>query len=297
MSIQTTDNPRMTAVDGGLIGALSLVWGSSYLLIAIGLDSLTPGVVAWGRVALGAAVLWLFPAARITIDRQDWWRIGIVAVAGNAGPAILFATAELTVESAVVGLLTAATPLLILVLAVALGTKNLRAIHYSGLLVGFAGLVLMAIPSLNGVDAPVGGILMILLAVTGYAITANVVVPLQRKYGGTAVIARALLISAVVLGPVGFAGLEESSFAWPSVIAVVVLGVLGTGLARMMSANLNGRAGAARASVIGYLIPVVAVVLGVAFRDETVSSWELFGLGLALLGAFLGSRPVKELDT
>lgn len=294
MTIQTVDNPRLTAIDGGLIAALALVWGSSYLLIAIGLDSLAPGVVACARVALGAAVLWMFPAARTTIDRNDWWRIGVVAVAGNAGPALLFATAELTVESAVVGLLTAATPLAILVLAVALGTKNLRRIHFVGLLTGFVGLVLMAIPSLNGANAPIAGVAMILLAVVGYAITANVVVPLQRKYGGTAVIARALLVSTVLLAPVGYAGLPSSTFAWPSILAVAVLGVIGTGLARMMSANLNGRAGAARASVIGYLIPVVAVILGVVFRDETVSALEIAGLGLALLGAFLGSRPVSE---
>lgn len=295
MTIQTADNPKMTRIDGGLIAALSLVWGSSYLLIAIGLDSLAPGIVAWGRVALGALVLWMFPAARKTIERRDWGRILIVAVTGNAGPALLFATAEQTVESAVVGLLTAATPLLVLVVAVGLGTRNLRAVHYVGLLIGFGGLVLMATPNLSAIDAPVAGIAMVGLAVSGYAITSNVVVPLQRRYGGTAVIARALAISAVLLLPVAASDLAESTFAWPSVLAVTVLGVVGTGLARMMSANLGGRTGAARASVIGYTIPVVAVLLGVTFRSDTVSPIEIVGLGLALSGAFLGSRPVKEL--
>lgn len=291
-STQVRDNPRLTAVDGGLIATLSLVWGSSYFLIATGLESLTPGVVAWGRVLLGAAVLAMLPGARTKIDRADWPRVLVVAVCGNAGPVLLFAVAEQTVESAVAGLLTAATPLLTLVVAVAIGTRNLRAIHYTGLFVGFGGLLLMAAPNVSEVDAPVAGVLMIGLAVLGYAITSNAVVPLQRRYGGTAVIARALVVSSVMLAPVGINGLSGSRWELPSVASVIVLGVLGTGLGRMMMANLAGRTGAPRASVVGYIIPGVAVLLGVMFRNETVGAVEMIGLGLALLGAFLGSRPV-----
>ncbi len=89
-------------------GYLALVWGSSFFLIAVGLEAFTPGVVAWGRLVVAVVALSLIPAARKRIDRSDLPAVTIVAIAGNAGPALLFAYAEQTLESAVAGMLNAA---------------------------------------------------------------------------------------------------------------------------------------------------------------------------------------------
>jgi len=93
-----------------------------------------------------------------------------------------------------------------------------------------------------------------------------------------------------MLAPYGAYGITQSSFAWGPVIAILILGIFGTGLARSLFATLTGRVGAPRSSMIGYFVPLVAIALGVIVRDETVTWVELTGTALVLLGARLISR-------
>ena len=288
-----TNSGAFGAREWSMLSTTTLVWGSSYLWISIGLEGLAPGMVAWLRLIIGAATLSLFPAARRRIDRADWTVILVVAIAGNAAPALLFAIAEQTVESAVVGMMAGATPLFTLAFALLFGSRAIGRLQASGLVVGFAGIVALAVPNLTGESAAATGILAALTAVIGYAISGNVVVPLQQRYGGLRVIFAAQAVSAVVMTPFGLAALGSSRWHWPSIWAVAILGVFGTAIARTIQANLSGRVGAPRAGIVGYLVPVVAAVLGVAFRSETLGVAEIVGLGLILLGAALTSRPVR----
>ena len=82
-----------------MLGFLAVVWGSSFLLIAIGLDAFTPGMVAWLRLIVAVLVLSALPAVRHSVDRSDWPAVAVVCIAGNAGPALLFAYAEQTIET------------------------------------------------------------------------------------------------------------------------------------------------------------------------------------------------------
>ena len=281
-------------LDWLLVVIVGVTWGSAYLWIAIGLEALAPSVIACLRVALGAAALFAFPAARRRIDTRDWPYVTIVAIAGNGGPALLFALAEERLDSAVVGMLVAAAPVLTLVLAFSLGNRHVRTVHVAGIGLGFVGVVAMAAPELGGADASVLGIALTLTAVLGYALTGNVVVPLQQRYGSMAVVANAQALSAVVLFPLALGGLAESTLAAGPILAVVFLGVMGTGVARALSATLAGRAGPQRSGVPGYLAPVVAIILGVAIRDESVDPIQIAGLVLVLIGAFLIARPNPE---
>jgi drug/metabolite transporter (DMT)-like permease len=277
----------------GLTGVVGLIWGSAFLWIAIGVDALDPGVVAVARVALGAMALATFGRARRAIDRTDWMRLGAVAVFGNAGPALLFAMAETELDSAVAGMLTSGAPLLSLVVA-SIMLRRLPGAHQAiGISLGFAGIVLMTLPNLTGADAAPTGVGLVLLAVLGYAISGNLLVPLQQRYGGPAVTLWALLVSTMLLVPFGIAGWSESEFSTGPVLAVVILGVIGTGIARSLSATLAGRVGAARMSTTTYLIPVIAIALGVIFRDETVAPIALVGVAIVMSGAFLASRAEK----
>ena len=123
-----------------------------------------------------------------------------------------------------------------------------------------------------------------------------VIGPLVERYGAVAVIVRAQLIALATITPSGYLALDDSTFLWKSFIAVAILGIFGTGIARSLQAALISRAGAPRASIVGYLVPVVAAILGVVVLDEVLSAIELAGLVVISVGAFLGSRQIKPLD-
>lgn len=296
MSTPLTNVGSRTAAYGpaewSLTVIIGLIWGSAFLWIALGVDSLSPGVVAFGRVVLGAMALAAFPSARRTIHRSDWYLIAIVAVIGNAGPAWLFAQAETNLDSAVAGMITAGTPILALVVASMLLWRLPGRAQVIGIGLGFIGIVLMSLPSLVGADATPIGIVLVFMATLGYAVTSNLIVPLQQRYGGPAVIMWALVVSSVLLLPFAAAGIPHSEFTATSVVAVVILGVLGTGIARALSATLAGRVGGPRMSTTTYMVPVVAIVLGIAFRGETVASIAIVGVGVVMVGAYWASRAV-----
>lgn len=289
----TSDGTNTGSFDTGdwsLLLLTSLIWGSSFLWIAIGLDSFHPGVIASGRMVLGALVLLFVPASRTPIPRSAWPAMAVVVIAGNAFPAIFFPLAQERVESSVAGMFNSVGPILTLVLSIAMLRKAPPAGQILGLAVGMTGAILLGASNLSGSDAEPLGMLFVFLAVTGYSISNNFLPPLAQAYGGPAVIVRAMIASAVLLAPWGLWGLRDSSFSWQSLLAVMMLGIFGTGLARTTFATLNGRIGAPRSALVGYLVPVVAIVLGVLVRDESVGRAELIGTALILVGAMLISR-------
>ena len=278
------------ATEWSMLSATSLIWGSSFLWITIALRSLEPTAVGFLRVLLGAAVLALIPRARTPIARRDWPRVAIIAVAGNAGPALLFAHAQQTVDSSVAGMVNSATPLVTMAVTIVITRTAPGRAQVAGLLIGFAGIVAMTLPNLYGADASPAGVAFLLLAIVGYGVSGNVVVPLQQRYGALPVIMRALALGAVVSAPLGAFGLSRSSLEWGSVAAILVLGILGTGVARALAAALAGRAGAVRGAIITYFVPLFAISLGVMVLGETVTSMELAGVALILVGGYFTTR-------
>ena len=275
---------------------IGVIWGSAFLWIALGVDSLAPSVVAFGRVALGAAALAMFPMARRRIERRDWLLIVVVAVVGNAGPAWLFAQAETELDSAVAGMITAGTPIFALVVASVMLWKLPGIAQIIGIALGFVGIVLMSLPSLVGAEATPVGVTLVLIATVGYALNSNLIVPLQQRYGGPAVVLWALVVSSVLLSPFAIGGLGASTFTAGSVIAVVILGIVGTGIARALATTLAGRVGGPRMTTTTYLVPIVAIVLGVVFLGERVAPIALLGVGVVLLGAYWATRAVRVDD-
>ncbi len=282
------------ALDWTLLGAISLIWGASFLFIAVGLRSLSPGVIASARVLLGLGALALFPAARRPIARGDRGRVIAIGVVSQAAPALLFALAEERIESAVAGMLVSATPILTALLMTALTRRLPGRLQALGLSIGFAGVVALTLPSITGAGDSALGVFYVVLAISGYAFANVLYPPLQQTYGALPVIMWALVAASVVLLPLGIAGLSESSWEWGPVLAIVVLGVLGTGIARAMHMTLIGRVGPNRGAIAGYSIPVIALALGVVFLDETVKVIQIAGVGLALSGSYLVTR--KEAD-
>jgi drug/metabolite transporter (DMT)-like permease len=277
-------------LDWSLFGTISLVWGASFLFIAVGLRSLEPGVIASARVMLGAGALALFPKARRTIAAQDRGRVIAIGLASQAAPALLFALAEERIESALAGMLVSATPILTALLVSALTRKLPGRPQLLGLSIGFAGVVALTLPGFTGISGSGLGIIFVLMAISGYAFANVLYPPLQQTYGALPVIMWALVAASIILLPIGILGLPDSSFEWGPVVAVFTLGVLGTGIARAMHMTLIGRVGPSRGAIAGYSIPVIALLLGVVFLDEHVKLIQLLGVGLALAGSYLVSR-------
>jgi drug/metabolite transporter (DMT)-like permease len=274
----------------GLLASIALIWGSSFLFIDVGLESLRPGVIAVARVALGVAALSLVPAARRPIGRDDRVRVAFLGVIWAGLPLILFPVAQQWIDSSVAGMLNGAVPLAGAAWAVVLLRRPLPRVHAVGLLIGFAGVLAISWPQLQGSRATTLGAGLVVLAVVLYGLAVNLAVPLQQRYGALPVLLRAQLAALVLLLPFGIQGLGGSSFSWPSVLAMVPLGVLGTGVAFVLMTTLVGRVGGPRGAVATYFIPVVAIALGVLFLGERVAPAALAGTALVVAGAWLTSR-------
>jgi drug/metabolite transporter (DMT)-like permease len=280
----------------GLLAAVALMWGSSFLWMDIGLETLRPPVIAMLRIALGLAVLLLFPRSRAPVVREDWPRIALLGVVWSAIPLQLFPIAQdLGLASSAAGMINGAMPLFAAAIAGILLRRPPGPIQAAGLVVGFAGVVLVIVPTAGvGTGTAIGAGLALFSTIL-YGLAANITVPLAQRYGALPVIARSQLVALVVVFPFGLFSLPGSRFAWSSALAMVALGVFGTGLAYIASTTLLGRAGPTRGAVSIYFIPVVALVLGVVFRDETASLLSLVGVALVLAGAWLTSRRESAL--
>lgn len=274
----------------GLLAIVAGVWGASFLLIAEGLESFSPGLVTWLRLVLGVAVLSLFPAARTRVDREDWAPIAVLSMVWMVVPLTLIPIAEQWVTSSLTGMINGGMPLFAAVVAASLLRRLPGRTQVLGLVIGFVGIVALSIPS-GDATGSAGGIALILVATAAYGVGVNLAVPLQQRYGALPVLLRSLIVALVLTTPLGIASIPSSEWAWPSFWAVVALGVGGTALAYAAMANLVGRAGATRGAVAIYLIPIVAIVLGVWFRSESVTVLGIAGIALVLVGAFVTSRP------
>lgn len=284
------------ALDWTLLGSISLIWGASFLFIAVGLRSLAPGVIASARVLLGLSALALIPAARRSIARADRGRVIAIGLVSQAAPALLFALAEERIESAVAGMLVSATPILTALLMSALTQRLPGRLQMLGLAIGFAGVIALTLPSLTGVGGSALGVFYVGLAISGYAFANVLYPPLQQAYGALPVIMWALAAASIALLPFGILGLPDSVWQWGPVLSVFTLGVLGTGIARAMHMTLIGRVGPNRGAIAGYSIPVIALVLGVVFLDETVKLIQIGGVALALAGSYLVTRRERAFD-
>ena len=274
----------------GLMAAVALMWGASFLFIAVAVEAFAPPTVTLGRLGLGAIALIAFGGHRTPIDPVDRSRIVLLSLVWMATPLLLIPIAQQWVDSGIAGMINGGMPLFAGVFA-ALMLRRLPGVRPAvGLAAGFAGVLLISWPSASSAGGSPLGVGLILVATACYGLGVNLAVPLQHRYGALPVLLRAQAVSIAIVAPFGLAGVTRSSWSWGAFGAVAALGVLGTGLAYVAMAVLVGRAGATRGSIAIYFIPVVAVALGILLRQETVPAVAFGGLALVLLGAALTSR-------
>lgn len=278
------------ARDWGEIGLISLIWGSSYLWMDIGVDHLAPLTVTMIRIALGLSVLSLFPTARVGLDRADMPRMAVLALVWQAIPLSLYPIAEQWISSSVAGMLNGALPILVAALATVLLRRLPGRNQMIGMAIGLVGVVCIGLPTWQGGSRLALGVALVLLALCCYAVAANISVPLTQKYGALPVQRGMQRLALIYVAPFGLWGLRTSEFAWSAVGAMLVLGVVGTGFAFLMAAQVFARVGATRGASFNYLIPVVSIVLGIAVRGDDIAALAVVGTGLVLTGAVFCSR-------
>lgn len=282
------------------MGALALMWGSSFLWIKLGLDMLSPVQLVLARVLLGAAVLLglcRLRGLRLPRQREVWGHLAVAALFGNAIPFLLFAFGELTTDSGVAGVLNSTTPLWALLIAVLIGQqRSLRPARLVGLLVGFAGTSLIFAPWQAG-EVMSWGSLACLGAAASYAISFSYI---GRHLSGRGispvVLAGSQLLTACGLAvfalPAG--GFEPVRAGWVALLAVVALGVFSTGFAFILNYRLIADEGVVAASAVGYLLPVVSVLLGTVLLAEPLNPRVVAGMIVVLIGVALTRRQAPS---
>jgi drug/metabolite transporter (DMT)-like permease len=290
VSTTRSDREPFASTEWLLFAAIGLIWGSSFLLIKIGLEAFHPGFITWARVGLGALALAAMPASRRPIEREDRRRIIQLGVLWVAIPFTLFPLAQEHINSAVTGLLNGATPLFAGLIGGLWFNRAPRGPQRWGIATGFVGIALISVGSSAEGGTAFVGVLLVLVATVCYGFATNMAGSIQQKYGSVPVMARMLAVGSVLTAPFGIYGLTRSDFAWDSAVAVTILGVVGAGVAFALMATLVGRVGGPRATFITYLIPVVSLVLGALFLGETVTAAALAGVAVILAGAGMASR-------
>ena len=270
-----------------------LIWGASFLFIAEGLEAVSPNGVAFVRILVGFLTLSLVPAVRRPILKADRGRTAVLGVIWLAFPLTMFPFAEQHVSSALAGMLNGAVPLFVAAVASARARRAPAPAVLAGLGVGCLGGILVTLPGMTGADGPRGqtiGVLLILAALVSYGFAYTLSGPLQQRNGALPVIWRALGVAAILTAPLGVPAVLVGHWSlWP-VASLITLGAGGTAIAYVLTATAAGRMGATVASINNFIIPVVALVLGVGLRHEQVSWVSIAGAAVCLAGAWLIRR-------
>ncbi len=292
--------PSSRRANVALLLALALIWGSSYMLIKLGLETLPPLTIAAVRIGLAAMVVvvivW-WRGERLPVGFNQWRPFMVMAMLSNVLPFTLIAWGEVRIDSGLTGILLGCMPLATLVLA-HLFTRDERLSTHKimGLTLGAAGLALLV-----GADAlaGLGGHLLGELAVIGAGLSyASATVYAHRAIRGRPTVSSAatLLVATAITLPFSLAldtpwRLDPSAL---SLAAVAVLGIVGTGLATVIYFRLVGGAGATFTAMINYLIPPISVLWGVTLLAETPSLRMAGALALILAGVGLINRRPSE---
>ncbi len=283
----------------GLYIALGIVWGCSFIFIKLGLEFLTPFGVAFGRCALGAMALLIYLKIKgltLVRNRKMIGHLWVVSLLLNVIPGIFFAWAETEVTSILAGIINAVTPLmtLIAIMVVSRNEKPTRS-QVVGLILGFLG-VLTVLGAWKGLgDNPLWAILILLAAVTCYGFSfpysRRFILPAQLKPEVMA--ATQVTLGAITLFPLFlFDGIAKDEYRVGPVLAMVALGVFGSGFAYIWNFTIMRDAGSAIASSVTYVTPLVAVLVGFIFLSETLHWYEPAGAAIVLLGAAIAQGRI-----
>lgn len=277
---------------------LSVIWGSSFILMKVGLDNkLTPYQIAAVRIV--SAGLLLLPVAVKAFGKIPFNKLPIIFLSGALGslfPAFLFCIAEQEMDSSLAGMLNSLTPIFVIIIGALFFKKDTPANKITGILIAFAGSILLVlskgpIKTTNNLISP----LLIVIATAMYGLNVNIVSKYLSHLSSIQVASLALTSNAipalVLLYFTDFFSLPFSDAAiLKGTVASIVLGIGGTAIATVLFYNLVKRAGPIFSSMVTYGIPFVAIVLGVYFNNEDFNWKKGICLLVILFGVFWANR-------
>src|SRR6478672_93411 len=295
---------------------LALIWGSSFLLMKVGLRTLAPLQISGLRIYAGTATLLALLAAtggRLPRERRTWGHLTVSGIFLTAMPFSLFALGEERVSSALAGIGNATTPIAALFFALLLlPSDRLSPRKLAAVLIGFAGVVVITQPWESSGRPDLLGFGMTLVAGACYGLgwTYNRRFLGNADLGGLSMQTALLVVGSVLMAPVLLVwwALHRDTYAAPwsghadpsgggwltPLLCVLVLGVVGTGLAYMLQFDVVRGAGATVSTTVTYLIPVVSVVLGVLVLDEHLAWPQLLGAAIVLVSAVVVGLPARR---
>lgn len=285
----------------GQFAAISLLWGVVYLLIKIAGEELSPAALTFVRAVLSCLVLVPLALRRGTFGplRAQLAPLAVLSVLDVAGPFVLVAAGERAVPSSLAGMLIASVPLLVALLAVRFDdSERVSGLRWAGLVVGFAGVGLVLGVQVAGDARALLGAGAVLLAGLAYAGASLFYKRTFAHEDALGVTAWVFLISAVLLAVPAALTAPAQPPDGGTIAATVALGILCTALVFVLWYRLIADIGAAKATVVTYVNPAVAVVLGVVLLGEPLTAGAVAGLLLVLAGSWLstGGRPPRLRD-
>jgi drug/metabolite transporter (DMT)-like permease len=294
----------MTRAYAPLLFTLAAIWGASYLFIKVGVRDFEPSFFIELRLLIGGALLFAFLAARegtrkAIADVRGAWRPGLVfGVINGALPFTLIAWGETHIDSGVAAIANASVPIFVALLAIKFNPgERSTGLRLAGIIVGLVGVGVLAGVNPAGGAWGVIGTLAVVLASFSYACGGLYG---QRAVGhspGPVLATASLFYGALVLLPLAIVQHPDHTPGWKPVASVIALAVGGTAIAQLILFRMLRLFGAARVSLVTYLMPVTALVYGAAILGEDLRPSMLGGLGLILGGVALGSgvwRPIRR---
>ncbi len=286
---------RDKLINWGIFAVLSLIWGSSFILMKAGMNALTPYQVA--SIRMLSAGLVLIPFARkafLQIPRNKLLLVVLSGMVGSFFPAYLFCIAETKIDSALAGILNALTPFFVIIVGILFFGFRPNMQKTIGVLIGFAGLCFLIAPSGNISFQHFSYTLLILVATLLYGINVNMVGRHLQGVGSLNIASVAFVFLVIpcitILYFTGYFALPLShKDVLLSTLASFVLGMMGTAVASILFYMLIKRAGTLFGSMVTYGIPFIAVLWGV-WGGEQVSWMQVGCLGIILTGVYLVNR-------
>jgi len=281
--------------------ALGLVWGCSFIFIELGLVFLSPFGVTFVRCALGAITLMIFAKARkvgLPKGKSIWKKLWVVAMLLNVVPGVLFAFAQQYITSALAGIINATTPLMTLIFMLLIfREEKIKREQVYGLLIGALGVMtVMGVWKELG-DNQLIGVIALLIAVScygaSYPYSTRNVIPLGLK--PEALATGQLLMATMTLLPLFiFDGFSSNNYETKSIIAMLCLGIFGSGFAYIWNFSVTAAAGSAIGSTVTYITPVVAVIVGWLYLNEEIAWHEPVGALVVIIGALLSQGRLNR---
>ncbi len=294
----TGEDRPMTERGWVLFAAMAVIWGVPYFFIRVAVEELEPSVVVFGRTSLAAVVLVVVAqrsgAIRPALAR--WRPVLAFAILEMAIPWILLTTAEQHVASGLAALIISSVPIVGAVAAFVLGDRSaLRPVRLVGIVAGLGGVVLLVGHDLGGDGAPPWwSIAAVLVVVVCYATAPFIITRRLEGVPSLGVISVSLSVVAVIYAPIAAWSLPSTMPSADATLSVLGLAFICTGLAFVVFFRLIDEIGPARATIITFVNPVVAIALGAVFLDEIITAATVAGFALVLSGCWLATRPAPS---